>query len=269
MIYRISSEAEAASDNTAGPLLALETATRHACLALMADGAVVAEQSVPIGSHAACLPGFVARLMSAAGVQHRLLRVIAVGIGPGSYTGLRVGLSYAKGLAMACGAALAGVPTLDSLALGASQVAGSGPGSLICALLDARRGEVYAGLYRLTPGGLEKLSEDSVTTPDRLARKIDSDCMVLVGDDAARGVASAMRGLRRNVCYVGLDDLPLGRSVAALGAALAGRDQTNLPSALEPLYLKSAETIFKPSTDSAGIGAEEIWKAEKRNSFNS
>src|SRR5208282_2086866 len=92
------------------PVLGLDTSTSIASLALIAHGRVAASMARPVTSHGAALPGAVDELLSAAAVAIGELGAIAVGTGPGSFTGLRIGLGYAKGIAMATRCALVGVP---------------------------------------------------------------------------------------------------------------------------------------------------------------
>jgi len=112
-------------------ILAFDTATDVATSALVADGEVLGER----GSRAATLLEDVDALLRQAGMQTRAIDALAVGIGPGSFTGVRIGLSTARGLALALGVPVAGVSTLDALAAGA-------PGAL--PVIDARRREVFA-----------------------------------------------------------------------------------------------------------------------------
>src|SRR5262245_52075822 len=99
------------------------------------------------GSHARTLLPLIDAALAAAGVGLRQLDLLAVSIGPGSFTGLRIGLSVAKGLALATGLPVVGVPTLEAYALHV----GPRPG-LICPVLDARKGEVYGAVFRWQGG---------------------------------------------------------------------------------------------------------------------
>jgi tRNA threonylcarbamoyladenosine biosynthesis protein TsaB len=112
-------------------ILAFDTATDVATSALVSDGEVLGERT----SRAATVLEDVDALLRQAGAHTRELDGIAVGIGPGSFTGVRIGLATARGLSLALGLPVAGVSTLDALAAGA-------PGAL--PLVDARRGEVFA-----------------------------------------------------------------------------------------------------------------------------
>src|SRR5579863_1512449 len=149
-----------------GPVLGLDTSTQIASLAIIARGEVVGSISRPLTSHGAALPGVVDELLSGSGLKIRDLKAIAVGIGPGSFTGLRIGISYAKGIAMASGCATLGVPGFDAMALtaleGDNAALGAQLGRLVCVVVDARKGEVYTALYRVVADGLEKLAEELV-----------------------------------------------------------------------------------------------------------
>ena len=225
----------------------------------MADGRVLAEAWRSVVSHGAELPEAVAGLLGRAGLSIRELRAIAVGIGPGSFTGLRVGLSYAKGLKLATGCALLGIPSLDSLALAALAETSIAPGRLICPVLDARRGEVYAALYRTSGDGLKKLSDDLVVTLENLAPHLGTDAL-LVGDakaEEARRLAVRAGG---QATYLEMTSLRLrGRVVAALGAARLAAGETDSASILEPRYVRSAEAIFRtdPLTSGAMVNGAE------------
>jgi tRNA threonylcarbamoyladenosine biosynthesis protein TsaB len=126
-------------------ILAFDTATDVATSALVDDGEVLGERA----SRAATLLEDVDALLRQAGAHTRELGALAVGTGPGSFTGVRVGLATARGLALALGVPVAGVSTLDALAAGA-------PGAL--PVIDARRGEVFvldAEPRVLQPGEVE------------------------------------------------------------------------------------------------------------------
>jgi tRNA threonylcarbamoyladenosine biosynthesis protein TsaB len=123
-------------------ILAFDTATDVATSALVSDGEVLGERS----SRAVTLLEDVDALLRRAGTHTRDLEALAVGIGPGSFTGVRIGLSTARGLALALGIPVAGVSTLDALAEGA-------PGAL--PVIDARRREVFVPLAVLAPSDLE------------------------------------------------------------------------------------------------------------------
>jgi tRNA threonylcarbamoyladenosine biosynthesis protein TsaB len=246
-------DAALAAGAQAGPVLGIDTGGPRADLALVVEGRVLAETSHSVASHGAELPAAVARLLGWAGLSTAALKAIAIGIGPGSFTGLRVGLSYAKGLKLASGCALLGIPSLDSLAVAAAAETSAAPGRLICPVLDARRGEVYAALYRTSCDGLEKLSDDLVVTLANLAPHLGTD-VLLVGDAKAEEACSlAARAGGRATCLEAAGLRLRGRVVAALGAARLVAGEADNAFVLEPLYVRSAEAIFKAGPLTSGV----------------
>jgi tRNA threonylcarbamoyladenosine biosynthesis protein TsaB len=135
-------------------VLGFDTATPSTTVGLrLADGIVLQARDDP-GSqgrpgHATRLLEMAARLLAEAGIGWSALERIAVGVGPGRFTGLRVGIATAHGLAQSLSAELVGVSSLRALALGVSR---RGQGGLVLAVIDARRGEAFAGAYALADG---------------------------------------------------------------------------------------------------------------------
>ena len=253
-------EAALAAAAGAGPVLGIETGGPRADLALIAGGRVLAEASHSVASHGAELPHAVAGLLARAGLAVRALSAVAVGIGPGSFTGLRIGLSYAKGLKLATGCALLGIPSLDTLALTAlAEISAKPHPGLICPVLDARKGEVYAALYRTSGDGLEKLSDDLVVALEDLAPHLGTG-VLLVGDAKAEEACALVVRRGGRAARMEVSGLRLrGRAVAAMGAARLMAGEADNAFALEPLYVRSAEAIFKVDPLTSGVtgnGAE-------------
>jgi tRNA threonylcarbamoyladenosine biosynthesis protein TsaB len=130
-------------------ILNIDTATEHASACLSKDGQVLAMQSNPNQKdHASFIQPAIQRIMSAAGCELSSIDAIAVSNGPGSYTGLRVGLSTAKGLCYALNKPLILINTLEIIATAAIEPAGKGATSyLFCPMIDARRMEVFTAVY--------------------------------------------------------------------------------------------------------------------------
>ena len=166
------------SSAAAPVILALETATTCGSLALVAEDRCLAEYSLNTSAtHSRSLLAGIHWLLAQCDLGWPQIAAIAVGLGPGSFTGLRIALSTAKGLCMATQKPLIGVETLIGLAC-------QFPFSTlpICPVIDARKNEIYTALYRCNDQGLpEKTTEAMVIKPHRLQEFITSPT-VLVGD---------------------------------------------------------------------------------------
>jgi tRNA threonylcarbamoyladenosine biosynthesis protein TsaB len=123
-----------------------------------------------LGGHSAVLPQALVDLLQAEGRTIPDVEAYAVGLGPGSFTGLRIGLATWKGLAYANRRPIAGVSSLAAMALAAAGDAA--PGALLVPLLDAKKGEVYAGFYRARDGGIVELADDAALPPAALAERV-------------------------------------------------------------------------------------------------
>src|SRR5579885_825016 len=155
-----------------GPVLGLETGSPQASLAICSHGRILASEAPARRAHGESVAGAIDAMLRRCGLRVGDLAAIAVGIGPGSFTGLRIALSYAKGVALATGCALIGVPSLDALALCALELPALAQTATICPILDARKGEMYAALYRRVENGLEKISGEFLVTAEDLARQL-------------------------------------------------------------------------------------------------
>jgi tRNA threonylcarbamoyladenosine biosynthesis protein TsaB len=142
-------------------ILSVDTATTSCSVAITQDRSLLAEITNDTAqTHAKHLMGMIETALGLSGLTMPDLDGFAVTRGPGSFTGLRIGIATVKGLAAATGKPLVGVSTLAALALQAA-----GPSLVICPLLDARRGEVYFTRYRYEDGKLAQLIEEGVAPP--------------------------------------------------------------------------------------------------------
>ena len=147
-------------------LLALETGSPTASVAVVDGGKPLAHHERTVTTHSDVLLVLIDRALADAGLPLSALDGVAIGAGPGSFTGLRIGMATAKGLCFAADLPLWTVSSLAALACDAA----AAPGSTVLAALDARRGEVFAGAYRIADGGEPAaLADEAVLPPDRLA----------------------------------------------------------------------------------------------------
>jgi tRNA threonylcarbamoyladenosine biosynthesis protein TsaB len=248
------------------PVLGLDTGTSTAFLGLVANGRIAGQLACPVTSHGAALPRAVDELLSASKLSLGDLGAIAVGIGPGSFTGLRIGLSYAKGIAMASGCAVVGVPSLDAIALTALGEANLSESTLICCVVDARKGEVYAALYGVVSDGLEKVSEELLVVLEDLASRVAGD-VVFAGDMRAKDAAALFSPKGHVVAVLDTSkSVERGPCVAAIGAAMMSRGEIAEPATLEPMYIRPPEATVKPAAKPRpSFATEGVWSEETKN----
>lgn len=217
-------------------ILALETATLAGSAALLEGGRVVGQSLLDIAlTHSERLMAMVDRLLKDCGWEVSDLDGLAVSIGPGSFTGLRVGVATAKGLAFALGLPVAAVPTLDALAWNLPFA-----GAPVCPLLDARKNEVYLALYRWNVDRMERLSDYLALSPRAAVERLTPPVIVL-GDGVVACqpfFADVGPGLR---VAPASHSMPSAAIVGRLGHAMLESDQAVEPDILGPMYLRPSE----------------------------
>ncbi len=214
------------------PLLAIETSTRMLGVAVI-DGERLLSSYELLADypHAAELPGAVTRVLQAARTTLSQLEAIVVDIGPGSFTGLRIGLAFVKALAFPGKTPVVGVPSLDVLAANLP----SAP-RLVCPLLDAKQQNVYAALYQMDAGRPVKRSEYVLGPVDEVLTLVKEPA-VFLGDGAA---LYRERILQRCPDAQFADPelwLPRAATLARLGRERLAKGQRDDPATLVPMYL--------------------------------
>lgn len=222
-------------------ILAFDTSTQTGSVAILDESALVAEYTLNVRTtHSERLLAMVDRLLADAELALGDMSGLAVAVGPGSFTGLRIGVSTVKGLAFATGLPVAAVPTLDALAH--TLPFASLP---VCPVLDAKKGEVYTSLYEWHGDRMERRWDYLALSPEALAERISTD-VVFVGDGVGlfREVLSGRLGSRAHFTS-GARRLPSAACVAQLGVSALAAGETVAPAALAPLYLRSSEAELR------------------------
>ncbi len=232
-------------------ILALDTSTRTASVAVL-GGVREVEIDHAVGSHSDDLVALIDRALADAGLKLADLDGIAVGAGPGSFTGLRIAMATAKGLCFASGLPLWPVSSLAALALdGVDTLAAADPpeetaGALFVPLLDARRDEMFAGLYRSDGGRVIAVAPDAVipvadvaaAVADALSRTASTRAILLGDTGGSHAAALAAAG----ELVAGARTTPSARSVGRL-AALG--DRTDALKVGTPVYIRPSEAEVK------------------------
>ena len=246
-------------------VLGIETATSIASVAIVNADQVIRELEQPMrGSHARTLLPLIDAALVAAQLELGGLDLIAVSIGPGTFTGLRIGLSVAKGLALATGLPVVGVPTLEAYA----HRAGVRPG-LLCPVLDARKGEVYgaafqfgahrAGTANAEPTALQCVIAPAAIAPNRFAASLQQQPCTLFGDGVDAYAELWRRELGNEAELIPFADLaPSAAVVARLGAARAGSPDAADTADLEPSYCRQSEAELSHARLQTPAGVEKL-----------
>jgi tRNA threonylcarbamoyladenosine biosynthesis protein TsaB len=217
-------------------LLAIETATPASSVALGEGRVVVASASkVDRRGHAGFIVSALDYLFDQAGWTPSDVDAIAIDVGPGLYTGVRVGLATAQGLASSLGVPLVPIVSLDAVALGATT-----GHRHIWSVVDVRRGEVAVASYQSVPGGVVRDSGPMIVRPDHLRALLESDpTNVLVVGDWEVLHETVLRGLHR--VKSGRPRYPSAE--ALLGLAVGPVERQEFPSSndVRPLYLREPD----------------------------
>jgi len=221
-------------------VLCLDTATPCASAAIVDGGHILAEcQLSGQKNHSERLLQIIDTLFDLTGLARESLDLLAVSVGPGSFTGLRVGISTAQGLAFALDKPLAGVPTLEVVASQAT--AGDG---LVSPMIDARKQQVYATLYRRTSGVLAQVHPATVLDPVSWVESLIEPA-VLIGSGAAVYYEPIAACAAAKGCTIAPENLGIPRAstlaviAQAQYAVCAGR-----PELVSALYVRPPDALL-------------------------
>ena len=218
-------------------ILGIETATMTGSVAIMTEDRLVAEYTLTTETtHAERLMSAIDHLLQAASLGIQEIDGIAVGLGPGSFTGLRIGVTTAKSLAYSIRKPIVAIASLDALA---AQYLFTD--LLICPMLDARKREVYTAFYRNLGARVERLSDYAVIAPERFLREI-TEPVLFLGDGVFPYRQSIEMTLGEYALFADAAHLlPRGSLIAKLGCdRLRAGDYDNC-LALTPLYLRKSD----------------------------
>ena len=220
-------------------ILAIDTASSVSSVAVAREGCLEAEVTVEAGhTHSETLLSHIEGAISFAGVAKEALEGIAVSIGPGSFTGLRIGLATAKAMAYGLGIPLVGVPTLQTLALSFPV-----PGAYTLALMDAQKGNAYAALYEWKEGALEEVEAVHVAPlKEAVAKAASRGRPVLLAGELAAKKRARLGDLPPHVLLAPAHLLTARAShVAWLGLARLAAGEADELMTLEPFYIRRSE----------------------------
>lgn len=220
-------------------LLALDTATRQASVALYDERGVRAEASwYSADNQSVELMPRLVEMLAQQGVQPADLRGVAVAIGPGSFTGLRIGLSVGKGLAVGRGVSLFGIPTLDALAQ-----ALVGQRLPLRAVLDIGRGRYVVADYRLGRDQWQRIGKDRLVPRDAVAAGIRERTLFAGEIDAALRQELATALDANAVLLPPAAQLRRAGFLAELGWARLLRGERDDPASLAPVYMHTQPAV--------------------------
>lgn len=210
-------------------ILGIDSSAISAGCALVEDDKIIAEQYLNTRhTHSETLLPMISGMLKSAGVELRDVEKIAVSTGPGSFTGLRIGISTAKGLADAVGKKCVAVSTLETIAYNFVGVDG-----IICACVDARCKQVYNALFKSENGVITRLCDDRAISADELSAELGKigGKIILAGDGA-----ELMHGFTEEKYTLAPPALRFQRGS---GVCFAARDLPEIePAALMPKYLR-------------------------------
>jgi tRNA threonylcarbamoyladenosine biosynthesis protein TsaB len=253
-------------------LLALDTSTAQVSVAFGDGGSVLGSVQLAGGRrHAEQLAPAIAYLRDECGVSLDRLAAIAVGTGPGLFTGLRVGVTTAKVMAQALRIPVVGVPSLDLVSYPLRH-----SGRTIIAVLDARRREVFAARYQPVPGGVQRVSDYAVHVPAELVAELMAEPdehphgLLLAGDGIAR-FPDEFAALEHAEIAGPEFAAPSVAALVALATARAEREEFEQPGDLRSLYLRQSDAEIawgeragalpgaSPSVPGASPSVPEAW----------
>ena len=231
-------------------ILSLDTTTRAGSAAVLRGASVLAEIAGD-GSrtHGERLPADLVRVLELAAVRLTDVERFAVAAGPGSFTGLRIGIATVQGLAMASGRLVVPVSTLEALAR-----AGASEGRPVGAWMDAQRGEVFAALYAPDGGGVlvAPVSARPAAVLDAWSSALEGREAVLVGDGAVRYAGAIQASLGAGASVVAPP--PLAGIIGRIAADHP--DRAVLPHAVIPIYIRKPDAEL--ARDRRGIGGRGV-----------
>jgi tRNA threonylcarbamoyladenosine biosynthesis protein TsaB len=219
-------------------LLGFDTATPQVSVAMSTDGAIIGELRLGRDRrHAEHLAPGIKYLCTQLDVELSQLSGIAVGLGPGLFTGLRVGVTTAKVMAQALRVPVGGIPSPDLVAYPLRHA-----DRVVVAMLDARRGEVFHARYHPVPGGVQRVSDYEVGSPKDLVADLiaEGDEVLLAGDGALR-YADAFRDVDRSEQAGASFAAPSSTALLELAAARMEREEFSSAWDVQPLYLRQSD----------------------------
>lgn len=238
-------------------LLAFETATEACSVALWIDGELRERHELAPRRHAELSLPWAEQLLAEAGIRKSQLDAIALGRGPGAFTGVRLAIALGQGIALALDRPIVAVSTLATLAMRAHALtptascgsdvsrdalpaATEAPGtSRVLASIDARMGEVYTGAFELRDGDAFALDQEAVLAPEAATLPDERDGWLGVGTGFGAADGALARHFEARFSVIDATALPHAADVARLAVAAYARGEALAPERVEPAYLRN------------------------------
>jgi tRNA threonylcarbamoyladenosine biosynthesis protein TsaB len=223
-------------------ILALDTTTSSGSVALLNDAELVAEENAEAAAtHSARLLRAVDHVLRSNGLEARDIQGYAVAAGPGSFTGIRIGMSTIKALAFASGKRVAPVSSLAALALKLGETSGR----LFCPVIDAKKGEVYGALFESRGRGVVETIPQGAYAPDRFFSLLPAHRVIYFIGNGVGVFKEKIQAYLKDKARFSDRSLFIGYEVGVLGYEILKKGQGVSGEALVPLYFRKSQAEEK------------------------